>query len=122
MKHENFRYLLSLSSVAKGRSRLTSEEKSRPVRVQWDPERSPRSGRLENRSIQIGISRSLAEKWAEELIESIDDVTDVAKELMQVLFEEKNIGLNELADRGLIPVEREYGLPDELRHVLDMDP
>jgi hypothetical protein len=121
MKHENFEHLLSLSSVVKGKCALTAEERKKPVRVQWDPERSSRIGRLEYRSIQIGISGELAQTWTAEWIESIEDVTDTARELMRVLKEETDVGVEELVKRGLMPVEREYKVSEELRQALEMD-
>lgn len=119
MNHKNFQHLLSMASVASG-GPLTDEARKKPVRVQWDPERSPRIERLEYRSIQIGISGELAKKWIEEWIESIEDVTDTAKELMRVVEEEKGVGIEALVKRGLMPTEREYEVPEELRRVLEM--
>jgi Domain of unknown function (DUF4291) len=119
MNHKNFQHLLSMASVTNG-GPLAHEARKKPVRVQWDPERSPRIGRLEYRSIQIGISGELAKKWVEEWIESIEDVTDTAKELMRVVKEEKGVGIEELVKRGLMPAEREYEVPEELRRVLEM--
>jgi hypothetical protein len=119
MNHKNFQHLLSMASVANG-GPVTDEARKKPVRVQWDPERSPWIERLEYRSIQIGISGELAEKWVEEWIESIEDVTDSAKELMRVVEEEKDVGVDELVKRGLMPGERKYEVPEELRRVLEM--
>lgn len=39
MKHENFRKLVEQAAVCRGKVPFTGEEKRRPVRVQWDPER-----------------------------------------------------------------------------------
>ena len=49
------------SVVCRGGTPFTSEEKQVPVRVQWDPERSPRLGMLGYRSIQIGIGSAMGE-------------------------------------------------------------
>ena len=53
-----------------------------PVRVQWDPERSWRLGRLENaRAIQIGLSREAVERYVRQWIVRVEDVTPVAHEI-----------------------------------------
>ena len=79
MTHENFQNLLAQAVVCHGAA-LSDEEKARPVRVQWDPERGPGLEVLGYRSTQIGIGEKLSRKWAEEWIESIEDVTDKALE------------------------------------------
>lgn len=85
------------------------EERAKGVRVQWDPERSPRLGVLPWRSIQIGISGAVGKVWAEEWIVGIEDVTDRARRLKEVVEKEKGVGLEELVERGLMPDERVYG-------------
>ena len=129
MTHANFQQLLSQASVTHGHGgALTSEEKGKPVRVQWDPERSPNLGVLPYRSIQIGIGEKLSRKWAEEWIESIEDVTERAgrlKELVDAVREgegkRKRWSEEELVSKGTLPVERVYEVPGELREVLRMD-
>lgn len=49
-----------------------------PVRIQWDAERSPRLGRLEYRTIQIGLARDAVVQYAEAWIQRIIDLTDYA--------------------------------------------
>lgn len=121
MKHENFQYLLSQAALTHGKARaLSEEEKALPVRVQWDPERTPALAVLPYRSIQIGISRELSQKWVEEWIENIEDVTERALELKRTLEEEKGIELEELVRRGLMPDERVYAIPEELMKRLEM--
>ncbi len=89
--------------------------------MQWDPERTPRMGVLPYRSIQIGIGRRLSQKWAEEWIESIEDVTSMA-ELLRVEVEKRELQtVEEFVAKGCMPVERVYELPDELREHLRMD-
>ncbi|KAJ9668852.1 hypothetical protein H2201_001098 [Coniosporium apollinis] len=95
----------------------------RKVTVQWDPERSPRIGKLAHRSIQIGISPALVGRWVREMIVGIEDVTDRARELKRVLDgdERKKVGVEELVKRGLVPLERVYEVPEDVRRVLGMD-
>jgi hypothetical protein len=66
VKHrdDNFQNLLSLSNVTEGGTALTEAEKAKSVRVQRDPERRPKLEVLPYPSIQIGIGRSLSQKWA----------------------------------------------------------
>jgi hypothetical protein len=110
-----------MSSITDGNgAALTSAEKKQPVRVQWDPERGPKLGVKPYRSIQIGISRSISQKWAEEWIESIEDVTGRAV-LLKSCVDEGVVGEEELVGRGAMPVEKVYDVPMELRRVLKMD-
>lgn len=116
ISHEGFRTLLSLSKLDGGRANLLGR-----VRVQWDPERSPRTGKLDYRSIQMGIPNSLIEKWVDEWIIGIEDVTERARELKRVLDEDKEISREELVGRGLVMEERVYEVDEELREVLWID-
>jgi hypothetical protein len=125
MTHKNFRNLLGEAVVCHGAT-LTKEERERPVRVQWDPERGPGLELLKHRSIQIGIGEKLSRKWAEEWIESIEDVTERAlelKNLKEELDEKGEMMLEEelLRERGLLPLEREYEVSEHLRKILQMD-
>jgi hypothetical protein len=125
MTHKNFRNLLGEAVVCHGAT-LTKEERERPVRVQWDPERGPGLELLKYRSIQIGIGEKLSRKWAEEWIESIEDVTERAlelKNLKEELDEKGEMMLEEelLRERGLLPLEREYEVSEHLRKILQMD-
>ncbi|PWW77285.1 hypothetical protein C7212DRAFT_185360 [Tuber magnatum] len=106
MPREAFEHVLSLG-------RLAGEG---DVRIQWDPERSVSIGRLEHRSIQIGIGRGIIEKWAGELVVGIEDVTELARRIGGLVDE----GRVEEAE-ALRPVERVYPVPEELRRVLGMD-
>ncbi len=122
MKHEHFQHLLSQAAVTEGqKGGLTVEERAKGVRVQWDPERSPRIGMLDYRSIQIGISGKVSNTWANEWVVGIEDVTEKARELERVVDEDNDIGVDELVKRGLMPVEREYEISEELRMLLQMD-
>lgn len=51
------------------------------VRVQWDPERNLRGGKLNHRSLQLGLGRGVIRAYATELIVGIDDVTALAKRI-----------------------------------------
>src|SRR5207302_648942 len=44
-----------------------------PVHVQWDPERSFRGAALEHKSIQVGLSRHIVERYVDEWTVKIQD-------------------------------------------------
>lgn len=122
MTHAHFRELLSHAAVTHNRSgALTAEARAKAVRVQWDPERTPKIGELPHRSIQIGISGALGKVWCEEWIESIEDVSERARALKETLDRERGVDGEELVKRGLVPEEREYVVDEELRTILEMD-
>lgn len=58
--------------------------------------------------------------WAEEWVVAIEDMTEKAREMKRVLDGEKEIGVEELVARGVMPDERVYEVPGELRSVLQM--
>ncbi|KKA30842.1 hypothetical protein TD95_000738 [Thielaviopsis punctulata] len=60
--------------------RMAVRTKSTDVHIQWDPERNFHLDKLPIRSIQIGIPACLVQKWIDEWIVSIKDVTDSARE------------------------------------------
>lgn len=99
----------------------SSTGKSTSVKVQWDPERSIRLEKLPHRSIQIGIPGSLTEHWVENLIVGIEDVTDKARELKRVLDEKgEDVMMDELIEMGLVPLEREFEVPERVKMGLGM--
>lgn len=100
---------------------IQADERAKGVRVQWDPERSPALEVLPYRSIQVGISGMVGRVWAEEWIVGIEDVTERARRLKEVLEKEGRVGLEVLVERGLVPEEKVYEVPEELRNILRMD-
>ncbi|MDP1826586.1 MAG: DUF4291 family protein [Archangium sp.] len=73
------------------------------LRVQWDPERSLRGGKLPHRSLQLGVGRALAREYATTWVHRIEDVTPLVKKL-DALRREGDFA--RAAD--LLPVERVY--------------
>ncbi|KAL8692375.1 MAG: hypothetical protein Q9218_002594 [Villophora microphyllina] len=121
--HTHFHHILSQASVTPGHGKtMTADEKAKPVRVQWDPERSVDMKVLPYRSIQIGISGEVAREWVD-WIERIEDVTDVARRLKRAVDEGDldGIGEEEPVRRGLAREERVYEVDEELRKILEMD-
>jgi len=123
MRHEDFERLLKEAAVCKD-EKLSAEERRRDVRVQWDPERSPVLGPLGYRSIQIGISGEMARWWVEEGVVEIEDVTGRARDMKSVVDGRKKVEkveVEKLVERGLMPVEVEYVVSEEVRGILRTD-
>lgn len=91
------------------------------VRIQWDPERTYRLGKLPYRSIQIGIPASLSKEWVENMIVKIEDVTDRARTLKSVLDERRDVTTAELESLGLVPSETVVEVPPSIYAKLRMD-
>ncbi|KAK6501463.1 hypothetical protein TWF481_009301 [Arthrobotrys musiformis] len=113
MSHASFESILMQSSLS------NSSQGKQPVRVQWDPERSPSTKtKLPYRSIQIGIGRSVAETWAKDMILSIEDVTDKARRMYDDV--ESGMGEKELEEKYIN--ESVYDVKsDEVRKVIRLD-
>lgn len=79
------------------------------MRVQWDPERDLHLNRLEHRSIQIGLSGEAVDRYIEEWIASIADVTPLAG----TIAEHRAAGRLDDA-REALPEERPYPLAGHL--------
>jgi hypothetical protein len=79
-----------------------------PTRVQWDPERDLRGGKLGHRSLQLGLGRSVAAQYANDVVR-IDDVTPLVRRIAVLRAE----GEWDRAFR-LLPVERPYALPERI--------
>lgn len=89
--------------------------RSSPVRVQWDPERDLSLRPLGYRSIQIGLSGRAVDKYVDEWIVSIADVTEVMQKVDELLKE----GAFDAA-KECLPEETMYELPTDLQKVLKM--
>ncbi|WP_329485755.1 DUF4291 domain-containing protein [Kitasatospora sp. NBC_01246] len=83
--------------------------KRAPARVQWDPERDLHLRPLAHRSLQLGLTGEAAERYAEEWIVSIRDVTALA----QAIHAHVRDGALDAA-RQLLPAERPYPAGDVL--------
>ncbi|MFD4119014.1 DUF4291 domain-containing protein [Streptomyces niveus] len=83
--------------------------KQAPARVQWDPERGLHLQPLPHRSLQLGLTGEAAERYAEEWIVSINDVTALAR---AIHAEVKDGALD--AARQLLPAELPYPSGDTL--------
>ncbi|KIM34437.1 hypothetical protein M408DRAFT_58906, partial [Serendipita vermifera MAFF 305830] len=74
MSKEGFLTLLREATPSSGPD--IAATKGSLVRYQWDPERDIRLEKLPYRSLQLGIAASMKERWINEWIIRIDDITD----------------------------------------------
>jgi hypothetical protein len=81
------------------------------VRHQWDPERGLNSEKLERRAIQIGIRGETVNRYVNEWIIGLEEITALAQQIGQAVKERKQI----LPDA---PQEAEYEVDEELRQIL----
>jgi hypothetical protein len=81
----------------------------RPVRVQWDPERSLTMRPLEYRSLQVGLSGEAVDRYVDSWIAGITDVTELAHSMHRIV---QSGSLDEAA--ALLPKEQPYPLPVEI--------
>jgi hypothetical protein len=72
-----------------------------PVRVQWDPERDVALERLEHRAIQVGLGGESVNRYVDEWITGIEDVTPLAREIA-VLVKARDLA----SASRLVPEER----------------
>ncbi|NDV67033.1 DUF4291 domain-containing protein [Bacteroides sp. 224] len=86
------------------------------VNVQWDPERNLRGGKLEYRSIQVGISRHLIKEYNEEWIVDIQDYTPLTNKIYDLRMQ----GGHDKA-KELLPKEKVYPVSEEIKRNLGMD-
>lgn len=80
-------------------------KESRPVRVQWDPERDLHHSPLPYRTIQIGLSREAVPLYVNQWTRKITDVTALAQEVHALVQQGQ---LQKAADK--LPLERVYPL------------
>ncbi|KAI1933805.1 hypothetical protein LOZ58_005482 [Ophidiomyces ophidiicola] len=79
------------------------------VRIQWDPERDFAFRPLPFRSIQVGLGEKAVDRYVDEWIVSIRDVTDLMVAMGQLVRAGK---IDEARD--LLPVEKIYPLDEEI--------
>ena len=86
------------------------------VNVQWDPERSIRGGKLDYRSIQVGISRHLIEEYNNDWIVDIVNYTP----MVDKIYDLRKQGEYDKAKK-LLPKEKVYPVSEEIMKRLGMD-
>ncbi len=96
------------------RSAWKRQLKTSPVRVQWDPERSPQLTPLPYRSLQVGLTREAVDGFVDEWMVAIADATPSAHTIRELL----RAG-DVQAGPALLPVEPAYPLPPDIGSVID---
>jgi len=88
--------------------------KNSSVRIQWDPEKDIFLQPLDYRSIQVGLSNIAVEKYINDWILQIDNITDSCKEIHKFLNEDK---IDEA--KNLLPKEQFYPLPKDIALIVN---
>ena len=88
-----------------------SWKKEKPdVRVQWDPERNLKLEKLEYRSLQMGLAGEAVQKYVNDWIISIEDVTGTAHQIYQ------KVKLNDFEGaRLLLPNEEPFPVSKDVK-------
>ncbi len=105
----------SLSTHAAGADpeQRRAELRAQPVRIQWDPERDLRFRPLDHRSIQIGLSGGAVDRYVDEWIVAVHDVTELARAIGAA------VAAGDLARAAaLLPAEQPYPLPDGIARLI----
>ncbi|KAA8643906.1 hypothetical protein EYZ11_011677 [Aspergillus tanneri] len=117
VSREGFEWALQHSCLSHGggtKDRVWRQRlQTTPVRVQWDPERDVLLRPLGYRAIQIGLSGQAVDRYVDEWIVSITDVTDTMKSISRHLAD----GDYEAA-RACLPDEQVYPISEDLRTIL----
>jgi hypothetical protein len=109
ISRDGFEWALRHASL----SHEPARKDGRPVRVQWDPERSLQLERLDHRAIQVGLGGEAVGRYVDEWITGLSDVTPLAHEI-HALVEAGELD----AARARLPQERPYQLPADVQAVL----
>lgn len=90
IKREAFDYIVQNAVISTYNSDMSISQsewkeqiKNSDIRCQWDPERNIYGNPLEYRSIQLGLRGNALQKYVNEWIVNITDITDYVKELRE---------------------------------------
>ncbi|GGW49157.1 DUF4291 domain-containing protein [Arenibacter certesii] len=81
-----------------------------PVRIQWDPERDIFLNNLDYRSIQVGLTGIAVEKFVNDWIVSIEDISEKCRHIHSLVLNKKIVEAKQL-----LPLEKVYPLPNNLK-------
>jgi len=116
IKRENWERVLSMGVLTDPDKHVYSsgfewekQFKEAKVYIQWDPERTLKGGKLQERTIQVGISRYLIEEYNNDWISEIVDLTPLVKKINLL----RKAGKYKEAKR-LLPKEKLYPLNNEI--------
>ncbi len=82
-----------------------------PVRIQWDPEKDIFLNKLDYRSIQVGLTGLAVEKYVNDWVVSIEDITGKCREIHSLILDKKIEKATQL-----LPIENIYPLPDNFKN------
>ena len=83
------------------------------VRCQWDPDRDIYGNALDNRAIQLGLKGSIVDKYVNEWIVKISDITDTVINIRESIR-------SKTFNDSMLPVETKYILNEREMRVLDV--
>jgi hypothetical protein len=116
ISHEGFRWALAhscLSDFHRDRypdhATWSRQVRESTVRIQWDPERGLRHEPLDHRAIQIGLRGEAVDRYVEDWISGIADVTPLMHTIAGLVRADR---LDAAA--ALLPAETAYPLPEDL--------
>jgi len=93
----------------------TDPSSKEPVRVQWDPERDLKGNKLPIRSIQVGLSPAIVERYVKEWTVDITDISEYVEELRELREQGKFTRA-----AALLPAERQWNPPAEIAKRIGM--
>ena len=116
---DGFEWALAHAALSKPRrdqdnAAWKQQLKTSPVRIQWDPERDLDHTALNFRAIQIGLSGEAVDRYVDEWITTIADVTPVMRDISGLLATGR---LPEAVK--LVPHEPPYPLSEDLAKAID---
>jgi hypothetical protein len=86
------------------------------VHVQWDPERTLRGATQDARSIQVGLSRHVIDRYVDDWTVEIRDVTPLVRKIHRLLQDGR-----EPQAKDLLPKERVYPVSSMIADRLGLD-
>jgi hypothetical protein len=96
---------LSHADEGMGKAEWEQRKAASPVRIQWDPERDLQLAPQAHRAIQIGLSKEAVQRYVNEWICGITEVTPLAREIQALV----QAGRPDAAS-ALLPQERAYSV------------
>ncbi len=106
---------LSHAAGAMSSNSWRAKKEASPVRIQWDPERDVLLQPLQQRAIQIGLSREAVQLYVNDWIKRITDVTPLAH-AAHALVENQQFA----AAQALLPKELPYPVDGNLAATIDL--
>ena len=116
---DGFEWALAHAALSKPRvdqdtAAWKQQLKTNPVRVQWDPERDLHHTALNFRAIQVGLGGEAVERYVDEWITAVTDVTPVMRDIAGLLATDRL----DLAVK-LVPDEPPYPLSEDLARAIE---